>query len=64
MQSAFLLHQNYTDDQSVGFLQDKVVQEKLANAKTLDKVNTDEYVALFYPGGSGPVLGRWCIPSW
>ncbi|KLO14932.1 class I glutamine amidotransferase-like protein [Schizopora paradoxa] len=47
---------NYTDDQSAGFLQDKTVQDKLANAKTLDKVDTDEYIALFYPGGSGPVL--------
>jgi len=45
-----------TDDESVEFLKDKVVQDKLANAKTLEQVNTDEYIAVFYPGGNGPVL--------
>lgn len=46
----------FTDNQSVQFLQDAEVTQKLANAKKLSDVNASEYDAIFYPGGHGPVL--------
>ncbi|KAI0082468.1 ThiJ/PfpI [Panus rudis PR-1116 ss-1] len=46
--------QNFKDD--VKFLEDPVVKEKLATAKKLSEVNADDYVAVFYPGGHGPVI--------
>ena len=39
-----------------GFLEDPVVQQKLASAKLLTEVNAADYDAVFYPGGHGPVL--------
>jgi putative intracellular protease/amidase len=38
------------------FLQDPVVQNKLATTKKLSEVNPDDYDAVFYVGGHGPVL--------
>ncbi|KZV90890.1 class I glutamine amidotransferase-like protein [Exidia glandulosa HHB12029] len=35
---------------------DEVVKHKLATAKKLDEIKVDDYVAIFYPGGHGPVL--------
>jgi putative intracellular protease/amidase len=48
--------QNFTDDESTRFLRDDIVKEKLANAKRLSEVDPDEYDAIFYPGGHGPVI--------
>jgi putative intracellular protease/amidase len=49
-------YQMFTDEESVQFLQDKTVQDKLANAKKLSDINVGDYEAIFYPGGHGPVL--------
>jgi putative intracellular protease/amidase len=46
----------FTDDESVKFLQDKTVQDKFANAKKLSDVSVNDYDAIFYIGGHGPVL--------
>ena len=32
------------------------MQQKFATAKTLSEVNVDEYDAVFYVGGHGPVI--------
>jgi len=48
--------QNFKDEESVKFLKDEVVQKKLANAKKISDVNVDDYDAVFYPGGHGPVI--------
>jgi len=49
--------QAFKDDaESVNFLKDPVVQEKLANAKKLASVSASSYDAVFYVGGHGPVL--------
>ncbi|KAK7049575.1 hypothetical protein VNI00_005606 [Paramarasmius palmivorus] len=44
------------DKESVQFLNDETVKAKLASAKKLTEVNPDDYDAIFYPGGHGPVL--------
>ncbi|KAL0949773.1 hypothetical protein HGRIS_009812 [Hohenbuehelia grisea] len=44
------------DKDSVKFLNDDAVKSKLASAKKLTEVNVSDYVAVFYPGGHGPVL--------
>ncbi|OBZ76559.1 Glutathione-independent glyoxalase HSP31 [Grifola frondosa] len=46
----------FTDDESVNFLKDPIVQAKFANAKKLADVNVADYDAIFYVGGHGPVL--------
>ena len=46
----------YTDEASVNFLKDDVVKAKLANAKKLSDVNVEDYEAIFYVGGQGPVI--------
>ncbi|KAF7792900.1 hypothetical protein EIP86_004002 [Pleurotus ostreatoroseus] len=46
----------YKDDQSVAFLNDETVKQKLAVAKKLSDVNVSEYDAIFYVGGHGPVI--------
>lgn len=48
--------QSFTDDESVAFLKDAVVQQKLASAKPLSAVAVNDYDAIFYVGGHGPVL--------
>ncbi|KAI0787153.1 ThiJ/PfpI [Irpex lacteus] len=45
-----------SDADSVKFLEDATVKEKLASAKTLSQVNVDDYDAVFYVGGHGPVI--------
>ena len=35
---------------------DETVKEKLATAKKLSEVNVDDYGAIFYVGGHGPVM--------
>ncbi|CAE6511490.1 unnamed protein product [Rhizoctonia solani] len=45
-----------TDDDSVRFLQDPEVKEKLANAKKLVDVDSKEYDAVLYIGGHGPMF--------
>ncbi|KAI0089152.1 ThiJ/PfpI [Irpex rosettiformis] len=45
-----------SDTDSVKFLEDSVVKQKLASAKTLTEVNVDDYDAVFYVGGHGPVI--------
>lgn len=46
----------FTDDESVKFLTDATVQAKLASAKVLADVRAEDYAAVFYVGGHGPVL--------
>lgn len=46
----------FTDDESVKFLNDETVKTKLANAKRLTEVKADDYDAIFYVGGHGPVI--------
>lgn len=53
----------FKDEQSVKFLEDPVVKALLANAKPLKDVNVDEYAAIFYVGGHGPVLDLATDPS-
>ena len=50
------LHQAFKDEQSVGFLQDEEVKQKLANALVLSTVSVNNYDAIFYVGGHGPVI--------
>lgn len=51
-----LFLQNYKDEESVNFLKDETVKSKFANAKKLSDVNVDDYDAIFYVGGHGPVI--------
>lgn len=46
----------FTDEESVKFLNDPAVKEKLATAKKLSDVDVKDYAAVFYVGGHGPVL--------
>lgn len=48
------LPQNATED-TERFNKDKTVQEKIANTITLADVNFEDYDAVFYPGGHGPL---------
>ncbi|KAF9534873.1 class I glutamine amidotransferase-like protein [Crepidotus variabilis] len=48
--------QNFTDEESVKFLKDETVIQKLATAKKLTEVNSKDYDAVFYVGGVGPVV--------
>ncbi|KAL1700751.1 class I glutamine amidotransferase-like protein [Schizophyllum commune] len=53
----------FKDEESQKFLTDKVPQEKLANAKKLADVNPDDYAAIFYVGGHGPVIDLATDPT-
>jgi len=44
------------DDESMRFLNDPAVKSLLENAKPLSTVRPDDYAAIFYVGGRGPVL--------
>ncbi|KAG8682197.1 hypothetical protein FRC09_016953 [Ceratobasidium sp. 395] len=46
----------FTDDESVKFLQDPEVKQKFASAKKLSEVDPKEYDAIFYVGGHGPMI--------
>jgi len=48
--------QSFTDDESVKFLKDSEVKQKLENAKKLSDVNPEDYDAIFYVGGHGPMI--------
>ncbi|EPQ58984.1 class I glutamine amidotransferase-like protein [Gloeophyllum trabeum ATCC 11539] len=48
--------QNFKDDESQKFLSDPTVRKKLEGAKKLSEVNVDDYDAVFYVGGHGPVI--------
>ncbi|KZT29311.1 ThiJ/PfpI [Neolentinus lepideus HHB14362 ss-1] len=48
--------QMFKDDESQKFLMDETVQKKFASAKKLSDVNVDDYDAVFYVGGHGPVI--------
>jgi hypothetical protein len=45
-----------SDEESVKFLNDPTVKAKLAGAKKLSDVAAEDYDAIFYVGGHGPVL--------
>jgi len=51
------------DEESVRFLNDPVVKLKFAEAKKLSEVNPDEYDAIFYVGGHGPMLDLATDPT-
>jgi hypothetical protein len=40
--------ENYKDDESVKFLQDPIVKDKLANAKVLSEVKASDYDAILF----------------
>ncbi|KAF5363298.1 hypothetical protein D9756_000676 [Leucocoprinus leucothites] len=44
------------DTHAQNFQTDATVQAKQAAAKSLTEVNPDDYVAIFFPGGHGPVI--------
>jgi len=46
----------FTDEGSVKFLQDEQVREKLAHAKKLSEIDVNDYDAVLYVGGHGPVI--------
>jgi len=55
--NGLLICQAYDQDkESVDFLADPIVTKKLANTQKLSKVNVDEYDAIYYVGGHGPVI--------
>ncbi|KAH8834788.1 class I glutamine amidotransferase-like protein [Flagelloscypha sp. PMI_526] len=53
----------FKDDESVKFLQDPIVKDKLANAKVLSEVKASDYDAIFYAGGHGPVIDLAFLPE-
>ena len=46
----------FKDDESQKFLTDPKVESLFAHAKALKDVNPDDYAAIFYVGGHGPVI--------
>ena len=44
------------DKECVKFLNDETAKFKLANAKKLTEVQAEDYDAIFYVGGLGPVI--------
>ncbi|KII94814.1 hypothetical protein PLICRDRAFT_33631 [Plicaturopsis crispa FD-325 SS-3] len=48
--------QAFTDDESVAFLKDETVQKKLATTLKLSDVKVEDYDAVLYVGGHGPVI--------
>jgi len=44
------------DVESTKFLADETVKDKFANAKKLKDVNAEDYDAIFYVGGHGPMI--------
>lgn len=45
--------ENYKDEQSVQFLKDETVKQKLASTLALEEVKASDYDAVFYVGGCG-----------
>ncbi|TFY71705.1 hypothetical protein EVG20_g1309 [Dentipellis fragilis] len=46
----------FKDDESQKFLTDPAVKELFSKTKVLKEVNADDYAAIFYIGGHGPVI--------
>jgi putative intracellular protease/amidase len=46
---------DFQTDDTRRFEQDKASQQVLANTKKLSQVSADDYAAVFYPGGHGPL---------
>ena len=46
----------FKDDESVAFLKDEKVTAKLDNVQKLSEVSVNDYDAVFYIGGHGPVI--------
>ncbi|KII94813.1 hypothetical protein PLICRDRAFT_33628 [Plicaturopsis crispa FD-325 SS-3] len=55
--------QAYTDDESVAFLKDETVQKKLATTLKLSDVKVEDYDAVLYVGGHGPVIDLAVDPT-
>lgn len=47
--------EDFQTDDTRRFDQDAALQQKLASTLTLDEVSADEFDAIFYPGGHGPM---------
>ncbi|KAH8806909.1 class I glutamine amidotransferase-like protein [Flagelloscypha sp. PMI_526] len=48
--------ETFKDEDSLKFLSDPVIQEKLVNAKRIADVKAEDYDGIFYVGGHGPIL--------
>jgi hypothetical protein len=46
----------FIDDESTKFLQDPEAKQLLANTKPIKEVDPEQYDAIFYVGGHGPVI--------
>ncbi len=46
---------DFQTDDTRRFDEDKLTQELLSQTKTLDSINADDFDAVFYPGGHGPL---------
>lgn len=55
-QPFFFLKTFAGDPEAAQFLSDATVKAKLANAKKLSDVNAEDYDAIFFVGGHGPVF--------
>lgn len=44
------------NDAATKFLRDDIVKQKLANANKISQVKPEEYAAVYYVGGHGPVM--------
>ncbi len=47
--------EDFQTDDTRRFDQDRELQQKLANTRRLSEVSADDYDAIFYPGGHGPL---------
>lgn len=47
--------EDFQTDDTRRFDQDEELQQKLANSHKLDEISADEFDAIFYPGGHGPM---------
>ncbi len=52
----FLWQFSKDDEECTRFLNDPAVKALLENAKLLNAVNFDDYMAIYYVGGHGPVI--------
>lgn len=51
------------DKESIQFLNDETVKQKLASAKKISEVQSKDYDAIFYVGGHGPVIDLASDPT-
>ncbi|KAF9556281.1 class I glutamine amidotransferase-like protein [Agrocybe pediades] len=54
---------NESDPDSARFMTDPEVKKKLQQAKKLTEVRVEDYDAIFYPGGHGPVIDLAVDPA-